>query len=167
MAKLGICAAFLLTAVGGSGAVDAWAADVMPIKVPLAPMDFTGAPRPCTDPADFISTNCELTWHGITVFGILTRGSAGKATVCRLTRPMILCRILIPDPETEQVVASDRAPNALSNSTIGIKGTEPIGGNVSLVFDLDAGFDPYSLRYSNDAGSVGASRGIPQNLQGA
>ena len=34
------------------------------------------------------------------------------------------------------------APNALSQSIIGIKGTEPIGGNTSLVFALDAGFDP-------------------------
>jgi predicted porin len=55
----------------------------------------------------------------------------------------------------------------LSNSTIGIKGIEPIGGNFSVVFDLDAGFDPYSLRLSNGSGSVAASAGIPQNLQSA
>jgi hypothetical protein len=34
------------------------------------------------------------------------------------------------------------APNALTNSFIGIKGTEPIGGNVSVVFALDAGPRP-------------------------
>ena len=59
------------------------------------------------------------------------------------------------------------APNALSNSTIGIKGTEPIGGNFSVVFALDAGFDPYSFRFSNGAGSVAANAGIPQNQQTA
>src|SRR6266404_3420901 len=59
------------------------------------------------------------------------------------------------------------APNALSNSFIGIKGIEPIGGNVSVVFDLDAGFDPYSLQFSNGPGSIAASNGIPQNLQGS
>src|SRR6478735_3906188 len=41
------------------------------------------------------------------------------------------------------------APNALTNSTIGIKGTKPIGGNFSVVFALDAGFDPYSFRFSD------------------
>jgi len=52
----------------------------------------------------------------------------------------------------------------LTNSFIGIKGTEPIGGNVSVVFALDAGFDPYSLRFSNGPGSIAANAGIPQNL---
>jgi predicted porin len=55
----------------------------------------------------------------------------------------------------------------LSNSTIGIKGTEPIGGNFSFVFALDAGFDPYSLRFSNGPGSVAANAGTPQNQQTA
>src|SRR3979411_1743770 len=45
-----------------------------------------------------------------------------------------------------------------------MKGTEPIGGNVSVVFALDAGFDPYSWRFSNGPGSVAANSGIPQNL---
>src|SRR6201987_524787 len=58
-----------------------------------------------------------------------------------------------------------RAANAMRNSLIGIKGTEPIGGNFSVVFDLDAGFDPYSLRLSNGPGSIAAMNGVPQNLQ--
>jgi hypothetical protein len=36
MAKLTICAAFLLAAVGGSYAADAWAADDMPTKARIA-----------------------------------------------------------------------------------------------------------------------------------
>jgi predicted porin len=55
----------------------------------------------------------------------------------------------------------------LSNSTIGIKGTKPIGENVSVVFALDAGFDPYSFRFSNGPGSVAANAGFPQNHQTA
>jgi predicted porin len=55
------------------------------------------------------------------------------------------------------------APNALANSTIGIKGTEPIGGNFNVVFALDAGFDPYSFRFSNGPGSIAANTGVPQN----
>ena len=57
------------------------------------------------------------------------------------------------------------APNALSNSTIGIKGTEPIGGDISLVFALDGGFDPYSFRFSSGPGSIAANAGVPLNQQ--
>ena len=59
------------------------------------------------------------------------------------------------------------APNALSQSSIGIKGTGPIGGNVSLVFAVDAGFDPYSFRFADGPGSVAANAGIPLDLQTA
>jgi predicted porin len=53
----------------------------------------------------------------------------------------------------------------LSNSFIGIKGTEPIGANTSLVFALDAGFDPYSFKFSNGPGSAAHNAGVPQNQQ--
>jgi predicted porin len=55
----------------------------------------------------------------------------------------------------------------LTNSTIGIKGTEPIGGNLSVVFAVDAGFDPYSFRLSNGPGSLAANAGVPLNQQTA
>jgi hypothetical protein len=54
--------------------VGAWAADVTPTKASSSPPDSTVAPRPCIDPSDFITTNCEFTWHGITVFGIVDTG---------------------------------------------------------------------------------------------
>jgi predicted porin len=55
----------------------------------------------------------------------------------------------------------------LTNSTIGIKGTQPIGGDFSAVFAVDAGFDPYSLQLSNGPGSVAANAGFPQTHQTA
>jgi predicted porin len=166
MTKLEICAAFLLTVVGALGAVDARAADVIPTKAPPAPMDFTGAPRPCTDPADFISTNCELTWHGITVFGIVDAGFGWQSHGAPLD-PLASVASSYAIEKVNRSSLWTGAPNALSNSTIGIKGTEPIGGNVSFVFDVEAGFDPYTMRLSNGAGSVAASAGIPQNMQTA
>jgi hypothetical protein len=71
----------MLAAAGASCEVEAWAADIMPIKAPPA----ASAPKPCTDAWGFIATDCLLTWHGITVFGIIDTGSAGKATARRLT----------------------------------------------------------------------------------
>jgi hypothetical protein len=76
MAKFGTCAAVLLTVVGVSSAVnawgaDVWAADVMPMTTPPA---TAAAPKPCTDPSDFIYTNCQLTWRGITIYVIVDMG---------------------------------------------------------------------------------------------
>ena len=59
------------------------------------------------------------------------------------------------------------APNALGQSTFGIKGTEPIGGSFSFVFAVDAGFDPYSFRLANGPGSAAANAGVPLNQQTA
>ena len=164
MPKLAFCAAFLLAAVGGSYTADAWAADDMPTKAPSATTPSAVAPRPCTDPTDFITTNCQLTWQGITVFGIVDTGFGWQSHGAPFDpRSAVGASYLIQKQNRGSMWSL--APNALSNSTIGIKGIEPIGGSFSFVFDLDAGFDPYSLRFSNGAGSVAASNGVPQNLQ--
>ena len=166
MAKLRIGAAFLLTVVGVSSAVDAWAADVMPTKAPPAPADSAAVARPCTDPSDFFTTNCQLTWQGITVYGIIDMGVGWQSHGAPFDpRSAVGASYLIQKQNRSSLWSL--APNALSNSTIGIKGTEPIGGNFSVVFDLDAGFDPYSLQFSNGSGSVAANTGVPQNLQTA
>jgi predicted porin len=57
------------------------------------------------------------------------------------------------------------APNALTNSNIGVKGNEPIGAGWSFVFDVEAGFDPYSLRFSNGPGSLFGNTNVPLNQQ--
>ncbi|WP_027578032.1 porin [Bradyrhizobium sp. Ai1a-2] len=163
MAKLGICAAFLLAVVGASGASDAWAADVTPTKAPQA---SSTTPRPCTDAADFVTTNCQLTWEGITVFGIIDTGFGWQSHGASFDpRSAVGASYLIQ--KQNRLATWTLAPNALSNSTIGIKGTRPIGEDFSFVFDLDAGFDPYSLRFSNGPGAIAANNGVPQNLQTA
>jgi len=47
------------------------------------------------------------------------------------------------------------APNALSQSNVGVKGNEPFAPGWSFVFQLEAGFDPYSLRLANSPGVDG------------
>src|SRR6266581_1332979 len=106
-----IFAATILAAAGvASGA---WAAEPAASKAAPASTSATpsaSAPKTCTGVWDFIETDCQLTWYGIT-------------------------------------------------------GTEPIGWNTSVVFALDAGFDPYSLKLSSGPGSAAHNAGIPQNLQ--
>jgi len=161
MAKLTICAAFLLAAVGGSYAADAWAADDMPTKAPPATTPSTAAPQPCADPADFITTNCQLTWHGITLFGAVDMGFGWQSHGAPFDPISAVSSSYLIQKQNQGSMWT-RAANAMSNSFIGIKGNEPIGGDFSVVFDLDAGFDPYSLRLSNGPGSIAANNGVPQ-----
>ncbi len=161
MAKLGIFAAVIIAAGGASCGVEAWAADVMPMKAP--PAAAASAPKPCTDGWGFIFTNCQLTWQGITVYGAIDAGFGWQSHGAPWDpRSAVGGSYLIQKQNNK--ARWGPAPNALTNSFIGIKGTEPIGGNVSVVFALDAGFDPYSLRFSNGPGSAAANAGIPQNF---
>jgi predicted porin len=146
----------ILAAVGACCEVEAWAADVVPATA-------ASAPKPCTDGWSFIATDCQLTWQGITVYGTIDAGFGWQSHGAPWDpRSAVGASYLIQKQNNSPLWGP--APNALTNSFIGIKGTEPIGGNFSVVFALDAGFDPYSFRFSNGPGSVAANAGIPQNF---
>src|ERR1700719_4486611 len=164
MTKLGIVGAMILAAAGAAGGGDVWAADIFPIEA----LSASGAsnPKVCTGLWDFIATSCELSWRGITIYGTVDAGGGWQSHGAPLdSRSAPGASYLI-----EKINRSSQwslAPNALSTSTIGIKGTEPIGGTFSAVFAVDAGFDPYSLRLSNGPGSLAANAGVPLNQQTA
>ena len=154
-------AAVIIAAGGASCGVEAWAADVVPTGASTA--TAASAPKPCTDGWGFIATDCQLTWRGITVYGTIDAGFGWQSHGAPWDpRSAVGASYLIQKQNNSALWGP--APNALTNSFIGIKGTEPIGGNVSVVFALDAGFDPYSLRFSNGPGSIAANAGIPQNF---
>jgi hypothetical protein len=155
--------AAVIIAAGGASCcgVAAWAADTMPVKTP--PAAAASAPKTCTDGWGFISTDCQLTWQGITVYGTIDTGFGWQSHGAPWDPRSAVGGSYLIQKQNNLALWSP-APNALTNSFIGIKGTEPIGGNVSVVFALDAGFDPYSLRFSNGPGSIAANAGIPQNF---
>jgi len=111
-----------------------------------------------------ISTDCQLTWQGITVYGIVDTGVGWQSHGAAFDPKSAVGSSYLIQKQNRGSIWT-LAPNALSNSFIGIKGIEPIGGNVSVVFDLDAGFDPYSLQFSNGPGSIAASNGIPKTCK--
>jgi hypothetical protein len=55
------------------------------------------------------------------------------------------------------------APNASTQSNIGIKGNQPFAPGWAFLFDLEAGFDPYSLKFANGPGSIAQNAGVPLN----
>jgi len=137
---------------------EAWAAD--------GTATTASKPKTCTNFWDFVSTNCELTWQGITVYGIVDMGGGYQTHGAPFDpRSSVGASYLLQKQNRSPLWSL--APNGLNNSTIGIKGTEPIGGNLSLVFALDAGFDPYSFNFSNGPGAAERNAGIPLNQQTA
>ena len=58
----------------------------------------------------------------------------------------------------------DPAPNGLTQSNIGIKGKEPFALGWAFTFDLQAGFDPYSLQRANGPHSVAQNAGVPLTI---
>ena len=137
----------------------------MPTKAaPSATSSST--PPTCTDPVGFFTTDCVLSWYGITVFGVVDAGGGWQSHGAPWDKNSAVSASYLIQRQNNSALWS-LAPNALSNSFIGIKGNEPIAKDLSVVFDLDAGFDPYSMRFSNGPGSDAENRGIPQNLQTA
>src|SRR5436309_10039533 len=165
MTKLGILAATILAAAGatsGAGAADAAATKAAPAST--SSTTSASAPKTCTGLWDFIETDCQLTWYGITVYGAIDAGVGWQSHGAPLDpRSPPGASYLVQ--KYSRSPRWDLAPNGLTNSFIGIKGTEPIGANTSLVFALDAGFDPYSFMLSNGPGSAAHNAGVPLNQQ--
>jgi predicted porin len=163
MTKLGIFAAIIFAAAGAASG--AWAADSAASKAaPASTSASVSAPKTCTGVWDFIETDCQLTWYGITLYGTIDAGFTYQTHGAPFD-PRSPPRSAYLVQKYSRSPRWDLAPNGLTNSFIGIKGTEPIAGNTSLVFALDAGFDPYSLKLSNGPGSVAHNAGVPQNQQ--
>jgi hypothetical protein len=129
--KIGIFAAAMLAAAGASWAGEAWAVD--PVPTATSPATAASAPKPCANLPDFIATNCLLTWRGITLYGAIDAGAGWQSHDAPFDpRSAAGASYLI-----QRMNRSPRwslAPGALSQSSIGIKGTEPIGGSFSFVF---------------------------------
>ena len=149
MTKLGIFAATILAAAGACCGVSA--ADA--------------APKTCTGLWDFIETDCQLTWYGITLYGAIDAGFTYQTHGAPFDPRSPPGSAYIVQRYSRSSSRWDLAPNGLQNSFIGIKGTEPIGGNTSVVFALDAGFDPYSFKLSSGPGSAAHNAGVPQDQQ--
>ena len=161
--KLSIVAATILATAGICCTLEARAADGAAAKA--SPATTASGPKTCTGPWDFISTDCQLTWYGITIYGAIDAGFTYQTHGAPLDPRSPPGSAYIVQRYSRSSSRWDVAPNGLQNSFIGIKGNKPIAGNTSLVFALDAGFDPYSFKFSNGPGSAAHNAGVPQDQQ--
>ncbi len=56
-------------------------------------------------------------------------------------------------------------PNGLSQSNLGLKFKQKVWGDISLIGDINFGYDPYSLQFSNGPASLQSQNSVPAFYQ--
>ena len=148
-----------------SGPNGALAADVdMATKAP--PLVAPSMPATCVGVSQFFVTDCQLSWYGISVYGTVDTGYGYQTHGAPFNG-------YYPQGASYSIQKMNRqamwtlAPSGVGASSIGIKGAESIGGDWKFIFQLEAGFDPYSMQLSNGTQSLFENKGVPLNQQSA
>jgi predicted porin len=120
----------------------------------------TKSPDPCTSGQEFTTTDCALTWHGITLYGTYDAGVGwvshglpengynyeGESLV---NRNGYQHRFLV-------------APNNLSQTGLGIRGKEEFLHGWSVVFNASTGINPQSGLLANASETDISNNGLPR-----
>ena len=117
-------------------------------------------PDPCTNGHEFATTDCTLTWHGITVYGAydigvgwvshgLPENGYNYEGASLVNRNGYQHRFLI-------------APNNLQQTGLGIRGKEEFLPGWSLVFNASTGINPQSGLLANASATQTINNGLPR-----
>lgn len=146
------------------GAIVLLSAGVLPAQAAEQAATVEPQAGPCAGVYEFFVTSCPLTWYGITFYGTVDMGVTWQShgTPFGAQSP----------PGDEYLLSKNsngsgfhRAPNQLTQSAIGFYGDEEIRPDWKFVFDLEAGFDPYSFRMADGPGSIAHNAGVPLDRQ--
>jgi hypothetical protein len=165
MKKVHLSAAFA-GAVVVSVAGTAFAAD-SPIETKVSPLP--AASSSCGSAYDFFFTSCPLSWYGVTFYATIDLGGTYQThgTPLDPNQP-VGASYLLGNSGTN---AANRnpgfglGPNALSQSNVGFKWNEPVGGGWSFIGQAGLAFDPYSLLLANAPQAMFNAIGVPENQQ--
>src|SRR5471032_1703559 len=148
-----------------SGPNGALAADVdLVTKAP--PLVTPAMPATCTGVSQFFLTDCVLSWYGISVYGTVDTGGGYQTHGAPFNGAYQQGASYSIQNMNRQPMWT-LAPSGVGATNIGIRGAESIGGDWKAIFQLEAGFDPYSLQLSNSAQSLFDNKGVPLNQQSA
>ncbi len=127
------------------------------------------APAPTPPPAaesshSLLPDDGSLTYRGVTLYGTIDVGAAYQTHGAPLSDTAIFgVEYLIQKNSNKSIFSV--APNGLSQSKIGLKGTEELTDGLSAIFKLDTGFQPTSGELANGPGSVAQNNGVALNNQ--
>jgi predicted porin len=118
------------------------------------------SPDPCTSGREFVTTDCSLTWHGVTLYGAYDVGVGyvshglpengtnfeGESLV---NRNGYQHRFLI-------------APNNLQQTGLGIRAREEFWHGWAVVFNANTGINPQSGQLANASATMIGNNGLPR-----
>lgn len=135
----------------------AWAAD-LPTKKEAVPVAATGSAS-CTDVMGFFTTDCALTYWGVTFYGAVDMGAGWESHGAKLNNGIIsgVEELITKNNNKAMFLAT---PNGLQQSFIGVKAKEQFAPGWYFVGDLTFGFDPYYLTGANGPSSFLANNGV-------
>ncbi len=135
------------------------------LPLPASPQTGTGpsgakTPDPCASGREFATTDCTLTWHGITIYGAYDAGVGwvshglpqnpynyeGSSLVNRNANHS---RFLLE-------------PDNLSQTGFGIRGKEEFAHNWAVVFNASTGINPQSGQLANASATDTENNGLPR-----
>ena len=133
------------------------------------------APAPASVPSCFASATiyfqagpqeCPLTWNGVTLYGAIDMGAGYQTHGVPFngTFPNGVEHLI---SKNSNAALYSWMPNGLGQSHIGIRGEETISGNWSFIFNLQTGFDPYTLQLANGPKSLVQNNTNPLDVQSA
>src|SRR5580698_7181837 len=119
-----------------------------------------GTPDPCTSGHELATTDCALTWHGITLYGAydvgigwvshgLPENGYNYEGASLVNRNGFQHRFLI-------------APNNLQQTGVGVRGKEEFRPGWSVVFNANTGINPQSGLLANASATQTVNNGLPR-----
>ncbi len=156
---------------------------LLPIATSLATLasaTLAGAAEPSTAPqlsatpcfaslTDFVMASpddCPLSWNGITLYGRYDIGAGYETHGVPFNGnyPNGVETLIKKNSNGSRFTI---VPNGLGQTYFGVKGVEPIAWGWSLVFNLQNGFDPFTLERANGPKSLVENNTIPLDAQTA
>ena len=108
----------------------------------------------------FVADDGSLTFHGITLYGAIDIGVTYQSHGAPLSNSAGFGLQYLISKNSNQSQFS-LAPNAMTSSNIGLKGTWEIIPEVSAMFNLQTAFLPTSGRLADGLGSLVQNNGVP------
>src|ERR1700730_9041971 len=109
------------------------------------------------DPA--YSTDDSLTWHGITLYGIVDVGLQNQSHGAPISDYFVGGSAEVVQKKSNHSVTGV-TPSNLSQSRVGLQGLEPLVGDWSGVFKLETFFNPQSGQISDALKSLVQNNGL-------
>ncbi len=99
-----------------------------------------------------------LTWNGVTLYGTVDVGVAYQSHGAPLSQDLYVGLDYFVSKNGNKATTSV-APNGLSQSKVGLKGTEKVADDLNFVFNLEVGFNPTSGKLSDAVASLTHNNG--------